>query len=106
MRKNIIRNIILIIAISLTSCSEFLNTTPKDRISDKLIWTDADRVTMYVNSFYPYIHDYGTFGSRQFSNNMTEGLTETLKYGSASVGDRYGTANEYAFNPERFAPDG
>src|SRR5690606_26088131 len=45
-------------------------------------------------------------GSRQFSNNMTEGLTETLKYGSASVGDRYGTANEYAFNPERFAPDG
>jgi hypothetical protein len=106
--KNIISNLVLVISVllSVCSCDDFLDTTPKDRVSDKLIWKDAKRVNLYVNSFYPYIHDWGVYGSKQFANNMTEGLTETLKYGSSAAGNRYGDANEYAMKPEKFAPDG
>ncbi len=106
MRNKILYIISIIGFLGIAGCADFLDTTPKDRVSDKLIWQDEKRVNMYVNSFYPYIHDWGAFGGRQFSNNLTEGLTETLKYGSSAVGNRYGDSNEYAMNPERFSPDG
>lgn len=106
MKNKILYSIFIIGFLGVLSCTDFLDTHPKDRVSDKLIWQDAKRVNMYVNSFYPYIHDWGSFGSRQFANNLTEGLTETLKYGSSVAGNRYGDANEYAMKPERFSPDG
>lgn len=95
-----------IIVTQLSSCSNFLDTVPTDRISDKVVWKDSKTVTLYVNSFYKYIHDWGNFGSQQSSGNLTEGLTETLKYGSYVTGDRYGSANILAFQPERFDPNG
>ena len=98
--------ILILLFFGTYGCSSFLDTTPKDRVSDGLIWKDESRVTMYVNSFYPYIHDWGYFGNSQFAKNMTEGMTETLKYGSSAAGNRYGDANLYAMMPEKFSPDG
>ncbi len=89
---------------SLTGCNDYLNTTPTDRISDKLVWKDKATVELYVNAFYPYIDRYGDFGSAQFNGNLTEGLTETLKYGSYVPGTRAGDANLYVFHPEGMSP--
>lgn len=106
MKKRYLWIVLGIIVTQLSSCSDFLDTVPTDRISDKVVWKDSKTVTLYVNSFYRYIHDWGNFGSQQSSGNLTEGLTETLKYGAYVTGDRYGSANILAFQPERFDPNG
>jgi hypothetical protein len=61
---------------------------------------------MYCNTFYAYIDRYGMYASpSQFSGNLTEGLTETFKYGSNVSGSRAGDANMIVFNPSRIGPD-
>jgi hypothetical protein len=89
-----------------TGCDDYLDTTPTDRISDEIVWTNENNVTLYVNAFYPYIDRYGNFGNAQFNGTLTEGMTETLKYGSYVPGTRAGDANLYVFDPEGISPSG
>ncbi|SFD73887.1 RagB/SusD family nutrient uptake outer membrane protein [Thermophagus xiamenensis] len=96
----------LLLVVSFTGCNDFLDTTPTDRISDEIVWSNKENVTLYVNGFYPYIDRYGNFGSSQFNGNLTEGLTETLKYGSYVPGSKAGDANLYVFDPEGISPSG
>ncbi len=99
--------IVLVLGIvSLTGCDDLLETTPTDRISDKLVWENKANVTLYVNGFYPYIDRYGNFGASQFKGSLTEGLTETLKYGSYVPGSKAGDANNYVFTPEVMSSTG
>ena len=93
-------------AFTLSGCNSFLDTTPTDRVSDKLVWTSTEYTDLYVNNFYEYLSVYGQFGSQQFSGNLTEGLTNTFKYGSSSPGSKAGDANNYVFYPERLMPSG
>ena len=88
------------------SCSKYLETTPTSQVSDILVWTDTQYTDLYVNAFYSYLHDYGQFGSAQFNSNMTEGLTNSLKYGSPTPGGHYGDSNNYLFYPERIMASG
>ena len=105
--KNKISILLLVISsFILGSCNDFLDTTPSDRLSDKVIWKDYKSVEIYVNSFYPYIDRYGTFGNSEFSGNMTDGLTETFKYGSYAPGTMAGDANNYSMIPESISPTG
>ena len=67
-----------LLTFSLVGCNDFLDTTPHDSISDKVVWNDIHTATLYLNGFYPYIDRYGQFGSAQFQGNLTEGLTETF----------------------------
>jgi hypothetical protein len=91
--------------IFMSGCNGFLDTTPTDRISDKIVWEDDKTVQLYVNTFYAYIDRYGVFGSpSQFNGNLTEGLTETLKYGAYVPGPKAGDANNYVFAPEQLTP--
>lgn len=90
--------------IALTGCNDFLDTTPTSSISDKLVWTSTDYVDLYVNNFYAYLDRYGQFTYEDFNGNLTEGLTETLKYGSMSPGSRAGDCNDYSYYPERISP--
>lgn len=92
--------------IGMIGCDDFLETTPTDRISDKLVWQNEANVTLYINGFYPYIDRYGNFGTSQFNGSLTEGLTETLKYGSYVPGSKAGDANNYVFTPETMSPTG
>ena len=93
--------------ICLSGCSDFLDTTPTDRISDKIVWEKDETVQLYMNTFYAYIDRYGVFSSpSQFNGNLTEGLTETLKYGSYVSGSKSGDANNYVFYPERITSAG
>ncbi|HUW93637.1 MAG TPA: RagB/SusD family nutrient uptake outer membrane protein [Bacteroidales bacterium] len=106
MKYDILKIAILFGAISLASCEEMLDTTPTDRISDKVVWENEQNVTFYINGFYPYIDRYGNFSTSQFSGSLTEGLTETLKYGSYVPGSKAGDANMYVFTPELMSPTG
>lgn len=88
------------------SCENDLDTTPTDRISDKVVWESEANVVLYVNGFYPYIDRYGNYGRDQFKGNLTEGLTETLKYGSYVPGSKAGDSNNYVFTPQTLSPTG
>lgn len=93
-------------AFALSGCNAFLDTTPTDSTSDKLVWTSTEYTDLYINNFYEYLSVYGQFGSQQFSGSLTEGLTNTFKYGSSSPGSKAGDANNYVFYPERLMPSG
>lgn len=90
--------------LAISGCNSFLDTTPTSEMSDKLVWTKKEYVDLYVNNFYAYVARYGQFGSDQFSGNLTEGLTNTFKYGSTAPGTLAGDANNYVFYPERITP--
>ena len=85
---------------AVTGCSGFLDTTPTDRLSDKVVWTSEEYVDQYINNFYVHIDRYSQFGTDQFNGSLTEGLTDALKYGGTASGARSGDASYYAFHPE------
>jgi hypothetical protein len=106
MKKIVIFLTTFILLFAWSGCDDFLDTTPTDRISDKIVWEDANTVTLYCNTFYAYIDRYGLFANpSQFNGNLTEGLTETFKYGGNVPGSRAGDANLIVFNPSRIGPD-
>lgn len=83
--------------LGLSGCDDYLDLTPTDKLSDKVVWQDKSSVELYVNGFYPYISIYGSFGSGDSQVGLTEGLTETLKYGSMTPGTHVGFANILAY---------
>lgn len=82
-----------------SSCSDWLDLTPTDKLTDKAIWEDESSVDLYVNGFYTYLNQYGQFGSAQASGNLTESFTSTFKYGSYALGHKAGHPNTYVFDP-------
>ncbi len=91
-------------AILLGGCSDWLDLTPSDRLTDKVAWEDESSVNLYVNGFYTYLHQYGQFGTGQASGNLTESLTNTFKYGSYALGHKAGHVNTYVFDPTLITP--
>lgn len=89
--------IILLIGVILPGCDKYLDMNPTDRLSDKMVWQNKESVELYVNGFYPYINIYGAFGGGDSQVGLTEGLTETLKYGSMTPGTHVGFANIVAY---------
>lgn len=87
-------------AIILSGCSDWLDLTPTDQVTDKIVWERESSVDLYVNGFYTYLHQYGQFGEQQFAGSLTESLTNTFKYGSYALGHKAGHPNNYVFNPE------
>ena len=83
--------------IGLSGCDKYLDLTPTDKLSDKVVWQNTSSVELYVNGFYPYLSVYGSFGSGDSQVGLTEGLTETLKYGSMTPGTHVGFANLLAY---------
>lgn len=98
--KKIFINIILLslLVFSFTSCSDWLDLTPTDKLTDKVVWEKESSVDLYVNGFYTYISQYGQFGTQQFQGSLTESLTNTFKYGSYALGHKAGHPNNYVFN--------
>lgn len=93
-------------ALGLVSCNDWLELTPTDRVSDKSAWESQEATDLYINNFYEYISVYGQFGSQQFNGNLTEGLTDTFKYGGVPEGSRAGDANHMVFYPEKLTSSG
>ncbi|MDP3452539.1 MAG: RagB/SusD family nutrient uptake outer membrane protein [Bacteroidales bacterium] len=95
--KTKILALLLLMGVILPGCNKFLDMNPTDRLSDKMVWQNAESVELYVNGFYPYINIYGAFGDGDSQVGLTEGLTETLKYGSMTPGTHVGFANIVAY---------
>ena len=82
-----------------TSCDKWLDLTPTDSLSSKIVWEEKSSVDLYVNGFYTYLNKYGQFGTLQFNSSLTESLTDAFKYGSYALGSKAGDPNNYVFNP-------
>lgn len=66
--------------LSATACNKLLDLTPRDSISDKVMWADVSSAEYAVNSVYSYIYDiYVTYPCVA---GMTDALTDQIKYGS------------------------
>ncbi len=104
--KKILEKMLLLslIAFALSSCSDWLDLTPSDRLSNKVIWEEKSSVDLYVNGFYTYLSQYGQFGDQQFQGSLTESLTNTFKYGSYALGHKAGHPNNYVFNAATVTP--
>ena len=64
----------------LTACNAYLDMTPKDSISDKVMWASTESAEYAVNSIYSYTYDiYANWPS---AVGMTEAFTDEFKYGS------------------------
>lgn len=99
MKKIFNIQILLALLLLTSSCDEWLDLTPTDKLSDKVVWEDEASADKYVNGFYTYFHQYGQFGDQQFAGSLTESLTDAFKYGSYSLGHKAGHPNNYVFNP-------
>ena len=98
--KNILKITILATVVAgFSSCNDWLNLTPTDSLSGKIIWEDESTVDLYVNGFYTYLNKYSQFGTLQFTGSLTESLTDEFKYGSYALGNKAGHPNNYVFNP-------
>ena len=77
--KNLYKGILVLLAsLGIASC-DFLDMTPPDRVSDKVIWETTQSAEYAINYIYSYIYDV-TMG--QSAAGQTEAFTDQLKYGS------------------------
>lgn len=97
MKKKIINIALLAATVAMAGCNDWLDMSPTDKVSEKIVWSDPTYVTQYINGFYPYISRYGSFETGDSQVGLTEGLTETLKFGSPTPGTNVGFANIIAF---------
>ena len=81
MKKKIINIVLLAATVAMTGCNDWLDMSPTNKVSEKIVWSDVNYVTQYVNGFYPYISRYGAFETGDSQVGLTDGLTETLKWG-------------------------
>ena len=80
MKKNILALATAVAMLSATACTKMLDLTPKDSISDKVMWATLPSAEYAVNSIYTYIYDI--YVSYPCVAGATEALTDQLKYGS------------------------
>ncbi|MBO7644016.1 MAG: RagB/SusD family nutrient uptake outer membrane protein [Bacteroidales bacterium] len=64
----------------LTACNDFLDMTPRDSISDKVMWATTESAEYAVNSIYSYAYDI--YASWPSAVGMTESFTDEFKYGA------------------------
>ncbi|MBR4809849.1 MAG: RagB/SusD family nutrient uptake outer membrane protein [Bacteroidales bacterium] len=69
-----------LLALAATACNDFLDMTPRDSISDKVMWSTTETAEYAVNSIYSYAYDI--FAYWPSAVGMTEAFTDEFKYGS------------------------
>ena len=78
--KNIYKLIITaLMALGLSSCTSFLDMTPTDKVSDKVMWESTTNAEYHLNYLDSYVYDV-VMG--QSKGGETEAYTDMLKYGS------------------------
>lgn len=68
--------------LAMTSCNDFLDLTPRDSVSNKMIWSNSDDAQYAVNYLYHFLYDDDNSSNGQSVAGMTEALTDQMKYGS------------------------
>jgi len=95
--KKILSAILVCCSLSFIGCSDYLDLTPTDSASDKLIWSKPEYAQLAVNDFYNSINLYGNYNTYQSADGITEGFTETLKYGSKTNMTHMDRCNLFVF---------
>ena len=75
------------------SCTDLLDMTPTNLVSDKTMWEKTENAEWAVNSLYTYVY---SVMANQSVVGLTESLTDMMKYGSYNY-------NSLAFVPSEFA---
>lgn len=83
-------------ALTLASCNDYLDMTPTDSVSDKLVWSSLESAEYAVNDIYGFIFQ---MSQNQCVAGMTDALTDTFKYGSYNY-------NSLCFIPSEIAYGG
>ncbi len=86
--KKIINILIIPVLGLLVSCN-VVDLTPNNQYDSSYGFKNVQNADLYLNSFYPMIRDFGQFGSNALggsNSNMSDGLTDILKYGSIVAG--------------------
>lgn len=91
--KNILKGFALTTAVLGCAACDFLDMTPTDSVSDKVMWENTKNAEWAVNSIYSYIYDVT---ENQSVVGLTESLTDIMKYGSYNY-------NSLALIPSEFA---
>jgi hypothetical protein len=78
--KNIYKLIFTaLMALGMVSCTSYLDMSPTDRVSEKVMWETTANAEYHVNYLYSYVYDVVMTQSRA---GETEAFTDMLKYGS------------------------
>ncbi len=78
--KNIYKLIFTALAaFGLASCTSYLDMSPTDRVSEKIMWESTENAEYHVNYLYSYVYDVVMTQSKA---GETEAYTDMLKYGS------------------------
>ncbi|MGM9739417.1 MAG: RagB/SusD family nutrient uptake outer membrane protein [Candidatus Cryptobacteroides sp.] len=85
------------VAVTAVSCSDFLDMTPTDSVSDKVIWENTENAEMAVNYLYSYTYDVLM---NQCVAGQTESLTDLMKYGSYNYNSLCFIPSEIAYGDE------
>ncbi len=92
--KNLYKGILVLFAsLGIVSC-DFLDMTPPDRVSDKVIWETTQSAEYSINYLYSYIYDVTM---SQSSAGQTEAFTDQMKYGSYNYNSMCFIPSEIAY---------
>lgn len=83
--------------LGLSSCNDYLDMSPTDQASSKLVWSNTTYAQAAVNYYYKDIASLGTFNDWQCSAGMTEGLTDEFKYSSMTYNAEMYIPNEISY---------
>lgn len=98
--KKIYISIFAGLTLLLMGCNDFLDLTPTNAVTDKVVWTKTEYATSYVNSCYTLLDYYSQYENGQCAYGLTEGVTDMLKYGSKAsnqTGAHYGFLNQFVY---------
>lgn len=87
----------VVAAAALSSCNDFLDISPTDKVTDKTMWATVDNAELAVNYFYSNIGSFGSFGHYQCGIGMSEGLTDEFKYGGYNYFSENRIPSEFSY---------
>ena len=99
MKNKTLYAMLLSLAMSAVSCSDFLDMSPTNAVSDKMVWSNVENAELAVNDYYRYIDYLSVFNTGQCLAGSTDALTDQLKYGSYNY-------NAYCLIPSEIAYGG
>ena len=99
MKNKTLYAMLLSLAMSAVSCSDFLDMSPTNAVSDKMVWSNVENAELAVNDYYRDIDYLSVFNTGQCLAGSTDALTDQLKYGSYNY-------NAYCLIPSEIAYGG
>ena len=89
-------------AMSLSSCSDFLDTTPTNSVSDKTVWSKYEYAQLHANNMYFSLNTISGYGNGAGSTTdcfigLSEALTDLFKYGGYNYSVLNRIPSEFAY---------